>query len=36
MSHEMGKSNPQHNKIYVELNPERINAHRNIESFYKF
>ena len=36
MSHEMGKSNPQYNKIYVELNPERINAHRNIESFYKF
>ena len=32
----MGKSNPQYNKIYVELNPERINAHRNIESFYKF
>ena len=36
MSYEMGKTNPLHNKIHVELNPERINAHRNIESFYKF
>lgn len=36
MSHEMGNTNPLLNKIHVELNPERINAHRNIESFYKF
>ena len=36
MSHEMGNTNPLLNKIHVELNPERINAHRNIDSFYKF